>query len=149
VKWLIVPVFTQTPNDLRLPAGGLLLNRHEHIFETCSTLFRFRVHNCAFFFSIPLPNVVQSQHCINIGPIHTNDALRFSVLHPGPAQPRPRHDGASFIGQQSIRTRQILLEFVSAKNEPIYVTRLRISYLPGKAIVIRIFLSTFLQTWQE
>jgi hypothetical protein len=45
------------------------------------------------------------------GPRRTSPALRFSVVHPGPAQPRSQHDGASFFGQQSIRTRQILLEF--------------------------------------
>jgi hypothetical protein len=45
------------------------------------------------------------------GPRRTSPALRFSVLHPGPAQPRSRHEGARFLGQQSIRTRQILLEF--------------------------------------
>jgi hypothetical protein len=36
---------------------------------------------------------------------------RFSVLHPGSTQPRSQHEGASFLGQQSIWSRQILLEF--------------------------------------
>jgi hypothetical protein len=38
---------------------------------------------------------------------------------------------------------------ISAKNSPIYVTRLRRSGLHRKAIAIRIFLSKFLQAWPE
>jgi hypothetical protein len=33
------------------------------------------------------------------------------LLHPGPVCPSEKYHGASFIGQQSIRTRQILLGF--------------------------------------
>jgi hypothetical protein len=53
--------------------------------------------------------------------------------------------------QTQIRTRQILLEFYPPvqKVKQICVTGLRTSGLHEKVIVIRIFLSKFLQTWQE
>jgi hypothetical protein len=45
----------------------------------------------------------------NSGP--KGPALHFAVLHPGSAQPRSRHEGASFFCQQPIPTRQIRIEF--------------------------------------
>jgi hypothetical protein len=75
----------------------------------------------------------------------------FCNFHPGPCPSEKLH-GASFLGQQSIRTRQILpwILSVSAKNWPIYVTRLRTISLHGRAITIRIkFLAKLLQTWPE
>jgi hypothetical protein len=80
----------------------------------------------------------------NPGP---NPALRLSVLHPGTAPPRARHEGASFLGQQSIQTQQILLEFYpSVQNTSQFMSH---DWEHGKAIVIRIFLLALLQPWPE
>jgi hypothetical protein len=81
------------------------------------------------------------------GPQRTKSALRFSVLHPESAQPISRHEGATFLGQQSIRSRQIL------RNKMLSLVQKNSLFMPhdwgGKAIAIRIFLSRFLQTWPD
>jgi hypothetical protein len=45
------------------------------------------------------------------GPEGISPALRFSHHHLGLAHPSEKYHGTSFFGQQSIRTRQILLGF--------------------------------------
>jgi hypothetical protein len=56
--------------------------------------------------------------------------------------------GASFLGQTTIRTQQIMLRFyrsVQITSQLIYVTRLITTSLHGKSIAITIFLSEVIE----
>jgi hypothetical protein len=85
-------------------------------------------------------------------PIDQHGTKIFCNLHPGSITSASNYYGASFLGQTTIRTRQILLGFYpSVQKTSQFMSHdwELTSSLHGKSIAIRIFLSKLLKIWPE